>query len=650
MPINYFKSGGTFTNIDITKLEGYSSDDELRNDIAWSTEKVDKLIKDYQEGNIELGQIKGSPFKERNILLRKPNLMFQYTREEIEELKKCSKDPIYFADKYCKLQTDDGFVNIKVRDYQQGLLEGMLKHNKCIMLCSRQLGKTTTTAIFVLWFILFNKEKNVLLLGNTFDTTVEVIDKVKNILNFLPFFMKPGIVVNNQKSVKFDNGCRIIGRTTTKASAIGLSIDLLYLDEFAHVAPNTVDAFWRSVYPVVSARKNSRIIITSTPNGLNKFHAIWCAAIDGVAVDGKSTFFPMRVDWWQEKSHNEAWKEMIIAELGSVEQFNQEYGLQFFSGDNLLLNSTDVKKLYNIKTKYVSRPIKCLYLDKTYYKDKKKYKTSMDFSEYMTWHPKFLETTFTSDMNDLKSCKDYFIFGIDTSKGVGVDFHVINVFKVARMSINRMLMNRNNIHDPLDTFSLIQVGTFRINTVNIETFSDIVNAIAFELFDPDHVRIGLELNQYGILVRDKIENNSMYWDGIILYTKKSETNPDWEPGTDLNSNKKKATYCEKLQQYVAKDRIITTEAMTFTELSNFGSNENRTVYRCQIGHDDLAISTLHASVFLESLQYIDICEELFEEIHDKEWLKVFDNDVIAYNEERLGERSEILPSDIEILN
>lgn len=515
---------------------------------------------------------------------------------------------------------------------------GILSHN------------TTTTALFITWYILFNKEKNVLMLGNILDTTVEIIDKVKSIINGLPFFMKPGIVINNVKSMKFDNGCRIIGRTTTADAGIGLTINLLYMDEFAHVSANKIEGFWKATYPTVSGMPNSRIIISSTPNGMNKFHQIWNAAIDGVEVDGKSKFFPMRVDWWQVPGRDEDWKAEAIAELGSIEMFNQEYGLQFFSGDNLLLNSVDIKKLYNIKTKYVSVTMPEMYLDKQFYKDRMKQHVMTDFSEFLTWHPKFAEANFSKYNTNLKSSKDYFIIGIDTSKGVGKDYHVATIFKVSPMSLNRMLMNRNNINSETDIFSLIQVGLLRINSVNIETFSDIVNALIYDVFNPEYVRIGLELNQYGIVVRNKLENNSRYWDGMILYNKRSESDPTWEPGTDLSSNKKKSAYCEKFQQYIATDRFITTENVTFSELSNFGSNENRTIYRCQVGNDDIAMSCIHASVFMESYQFGEICWELFESIRDKEYLKTLRKDVIEYNLSFRGEASRIRPEDLIILD
>jgi len=499
---------------------------------------------------------------------------------------------------------------------------------------------TTTSAIFILWFVLFHKEKNVLMLGDILDTTKEIIDKVKQIMNNLPFFMKPGILINNVQSMKLDNGCRIIGRSTTKKSAIGLSIDLLYMDEFAHISANFIDDFWRSTYPTISGTPGSRIIITSTPNGMNKFNTLWNSAIDAVEREGDSNFYPLRVDWWQVKGRDEEWKQKTIADLGSVEDFNQEYGLQFFKGDNLLLNSSDIKKLYNIKTKFVSRAIPCMNIDKTYFKKGEIHKVKTDFSQFLTWHPIFLKHNFTSDIDDLKKDDNYYVFGIDTSKGVGKDYHVCNIFKVAPMPLNRVLMNKNNIEEEIDVFSLIQIGMFRCNSINIETFSDVVNTIVFDLFNYENVRIGIELNNQGIVVRDKLLRNANYWTGMIIFNKEKEDDLYYEPGTNLSSNKMKVKYCESFQQNVSIDKVITTSEITFAELSNFGSNEGRTIYRCQTGHDDIALSCIHANVFIGSPQYKEIGWDYWDKLERDsaftEYRRIVQHDVIEANQERNG--------------
>lgn len=137
---DYFKSKGTFTNVDIPSLES-SETTELTANIAWSTEKITKLLEDYNRGLVDITKIHNTPFLNNDPNQRKPGIPYSYTREEIIELKKCASDIVYFGDKYCKLFTEEGYVNVKLRDYQQGILKGLSEHNRSILLASRQIGK-----------------------------------------------------------------------------------------------------------------------------------------------------------------------------------------------------------------------------------------------------------------------------------------------------------------------------------------------------------------------------------------------------------------------------------------------------------------------------------------------------------------------------
>lgn len=188
---------------------------------------------------------------------------------------------------------------------------------------------TITSSIFLLWYLLFNFEKNAMIMANIGDTAAELMDKIKVIMKGLPFFLKPGILIYNVMTMKFDNGCRIMAKTTTKTSSIGYTIHMLYMDEFAHINPNFINSFFKSVYPTISSSLISRVIITSTPNGMNKFWEIYKGAIDG-----DNEFNPIRVEWWQVPGRNEEWKKKEIATLGSEEDFNQEYGC-FVPGTNV---------------------------------------------------------------------------------------------------------------------------------------------------------------------------------------------------------------------------------------------------------------------------------------------------------------------------
>ena len=235
---------------------------------AWTTESVNQLLLALEEGY----KPKSTPFYEGNPNLRKGNIVFNYTPEELREIKKCATDIVYFANNYCTVMTDEGLQTIILRDYQENMLRQFQKERFNVCLASRQIGKTISSSIFIAWYILFNFDKNALILSNKGATTMEIIDKGKTILENLPFFLKPGVIKWDVFNSKFDNGCRIIGQTTTKKAAIGFTIHLLFMDEFAHIPQNFVETFYENVYPTVSASKNSKVIITSTPNGFNKFY------------------------------------------------------------------------------------------------------------------------------------------------------------------------------------------------------------------------------------------------------------------------------------------------------------------------------------------------------------------------------------------
>ena len=210
----------------------------------WSTEKVDQLNYDAEENGIDYKDV-DNPYHENDPELRKGQILFEYTEWELEEMRKCAENVVYFANKYCKVMTDDGIQKINLRDYQVQILDQYQTHRKNIFVSPRQSGKTITSSIFLLWYLLFNFEKNAMIMANIGDTAAELMDKIKVIMKGLPFFLKPGLIVYNVMTMKFDNGCRIMAKTTTKTSSIGYTIHMLYMDEFAHINPNFINQFFR---------------------------------------------------------------------------------------------------------------------------------------------------------------------------------------------------------------------------------------------------------------------------------------------------------------------------------------------------------------------------------------------------------------------
>ena len=198
---------------------------------------------------------------------------------------------------------------------------GILSHN------------TITSSIFLTWYMVFHFDKNVLLMSNKGATTKEIMDKIKAIVEGLPFFLKPGVLKKDVMTMIFDNKCRIIGQNTTKTGGIGFTIHLLFLDEFAHIPTHIQRPFYENVYPTLSSSKISRVIITSTPNGFDLFHDLYMGAVNKM-----NEYAAIKVDWWEVPGRDEAWKAREIANLSSEEAFNQQYGCNFLSSSSLLLS------------------------------------------------------------------------------------------------------------------------------------------------------------------------------------------------------------------------------------------------------------------------------------------------------------------------
>ena len=582
-------SSGGFSSIKVSEIgEGSSSN----NSYIWTTEKIDKLIEDIKNGEKDIRKLTNSPFKDNDMSLRRENLPFEYTPEEMIELSKCKSRPLYFITNHCVIQTHNGRAIVKkaggLRDFQTDIINNYNSNPLNILMASRQTGKTVTSALFMLWFLLFHPEKTALCVADNFTTTKELIEKFRIALEGLPFFMKPGIDTINQSNVKFDSNSRLVGRTTTKKSGIGLTVNLLYVDEFAHINEANLDEFYRAIFPTVTADPNGKIILTSTPNGKNKFWEIWKSA-----VDKESSYIPLRVDWWQVPGRDDDWKKQKIADLGSEEDFNQEYGLQFFSSDKLLLNSRDLKRLETIKQEYNQTN---LILDEELFY----------INEYLYFHKNYSNWT----VDDFKSDRSNYVFSIDTSDGIGGDYSVLNIYKVVALPIKHLLKKKEIVKNEIDTISLIQVGYLRSNQIDINEFSSACEHIIYNVFNTDQTRIVLELNHKGDIIHERFKGNDLYWPGQMIHTKHTQAAINFKPGLRLGpSNKIK--YCEKFKYMVTINKIIPNDVLTVTELQQFGRSKGG-VYRGQNGNDDMAMTSVNLSSIFESSQFWDIAVDTFE--------------------------------------
>lgn len=530
----------------------------------WSTERVNKLLEDIDLRGLDPNKI-DNPFYDGDLELKRGNLLWEFTKEEIIDIQKCAEDVIYFA-QYCQVMTDTGLAKIELRDYQDSVLREYQSHRFNVFIAPRQVGKSIISAIMIVWYLLFNHDKNAMILANVGDTAEELMDKIKAIVRGLPFYLKPGLTVNNVMTMRFDNGCRVAAKTTTKTSGIGFTIHFLYMDEFAHISENFIEPFFRSTYPTVSSSKISRIIITSTPNGMNKFYEIYQGALEK-----KNSFNPIRVDWWQVPGRDEEWKKREIENLGSEELFNQEYGNQFISSSSLLLGSKELKMLRNEEVEYVWKEIDVLHDMGINY-------------ENLLWHPRF-----DLSLNGTDSQK--FILSIDLASGGKGDFTVINIFKLVPLP-KAIINEMEEFNDESDFFSLLQVGIFRDNEAKLETIQKIIQGLVLDIFNPEQIKIALEVNFRGELLIDRLLNTEGFYEELFIFTKHTEVAKKPKIGIKYNfSNKMKA--CEEIRSNIRQAKIIINDKKwTIPELFTFGLN-SRGSYSGQSGHDDVAMSIVN---------------------------------------------------------
>src|SRR5210317_1234841 len=263
--------------------------------------------------------------------VKRDGVQQQWTEEKVREYAKCMHDPSYFARTYVKIiSLDRGLVNFNLYPYQEKMFDHFNSNRFSIVLACRQSGKSISSVVYLLWYAVFHPEKTIAILANKGATAREMLARITLALENLPFFLQPGCKALNKGSIEFSNNSRIIASATSGSSIRGMSINLLFLDEFAFVENDA--EFYTSTYPVVSSGKNTKIIITSTANGVgNIFHKLW----EG-AVQRTNEFKPFTVNWWDVPGRDDKWKEETIANTSEL-QFDQEFGNNFHGRGNTLI-------------------------------------------------------------------------------------------------------------------------------------------------------------------------------------------------------------------------------------------------------------------------------------------------------------------------
>lgn len=385
----------------------------------------------------------------------------EWTPDLIREYSRCMKDPIYFSEKYVKvISLDRGLVPFNLYPYQKNMFQHFNDNRFNIVLACRQSGKSISACAYLIWFALFHSEKTIAILANKGATAREMLSRITLMLENIPFFLQPGCKALNKGSIEFSNNSRIIAAATSGSSIRGMSVNLLYLDEFAFV--ERASEFYTSTYPVVSAGKDTKVIITSTANGIgNMFHKIWEGAVQGV-----NEFQSFRVDWWDVPGRDAEWKKQTIANTSQL-QFDQEFGNTFFGTGDTLINSETLMSLR------AQQPIRILENGNLLvYKETKK-----DHQYIMT---------------------------VDVSKGRGQDYSTFTLIDVSVRPFEQVAVYRNNTISPLLYPNIIYKYATVYNDAYVVVESNdqgtvVCNGLYHDLeYENVHVESAVKANAIGI--------------------------------------------------------------------------------------------------------------------------------------------------------
>ena len=272
--------------------------------------------------------------------LKKTNIPFNFTKEQFDELLRCAQDPIYFAINYIKIVSlDDGIIPFKLYDFQENLIRSF--HEKRFTICKmpRQTGKSTTCVAFLLHYLIFNDNVTIGILANKASTAREILGRLQLAYENLPDWMQHGVISWNKGSIELENGSTILAASTSASAVRGMSFNIIFLDEFAFVQNNIADQFFASVYPTITSGKSTKVIIVSTPHGMNHFYRMWHDA-----ERGKSDYNPIEVHWSQVPGRDDVWKETTIKNT-SEEQFKVEFECEFIGSIDTLISPLALREM-----------------------------------------------------------------------------------------------------------------------------------------------------------------------------------------------------------------------------------------------------------------------------------------------------------------
>lgn len=504
-----------------------------------------------------------------NPKLKRSGVSIEYTNDQLIEITKCIKDPVYFIRKYVKIvNVDEGLVPFNMWPFQEEMVRGFHVNRFSIAKMPRQVGKTTTAAGYMLWCILFTDDYKIAILANKGDLARDILGRIKYAFEYLPLWMQQGIVEWNKGNIVLENGSEISAYATSAAGVRGGSYNLVFLDEFAFVPQNMAVEFFTSTYPVISSGKTTKVIIVSTPHGLNQFYKMWTDA-----VEKRSTYVPFEVHWSMVPGRDAAWREETIRNT-SEEQFRQEFECEFLGSSATLIPGTKLKDLTFVNP--VSK------------------------EEYI-------------DIFDQPKAGHTYIAVVDCAEGVGLDYTVTSIFDVTELPYKHVAKFRDNKLSPLifPTYLYNLANKYNRAWVLVET-----NSVGQQVVDILHYDL-----EYEHIFR--IEHHEVKGQHIASGFKKGAAY-----GVKTSKSVKKIG-CANLKTLIETDKLITNDFDTIAELNTFVRVKES--YAAEEGNNDDIVMTMVLFAWLTAQSYFkeitdsDVRQRLLEERNlqqDEEMLPV----------------------------
>ena len=461
--------------------------------------------------------------------LKKANVAQNFTKKQVAEFLKCAEDPVYFIQKYVRIVSlDEGVIPFRMYDFQEKMVTKFHENRFNIAKLPRQSGKSTIVTSYLLWYVLFNPNVNVAILANKAATAREMLQRLQLSYENLPKWLQQGILGWNKGSLELENGSKILAASTSASAVRGMSFNIIFLDEFAFVPNHIAEQFFSSVYPTVSSGKKTKVIIISTPHGMNMFYKLWHDA-----ELKKNEYVTTDVHWSQVPGRDDAWKEQTIANTSEA-QFKVEFECEFLGSVDTLISASKLR--------------------------------------VMPYEDPLRQNRGLAVYEDVKEEHNY-ILTVDVSRGIGGDASAFVVLDTTEIPYRLVARYKNNEIKPIVFPNIIvDVAKNYNNAYILCEVNDIGGQVA------DIIQFDLE---YENLLMAAMRGRAGQQLGQGFSGKKTQLGVKMSTAT-------KQVGCSNLKALIEEDKLHISDYDTIAELTTFIQKGNS--FQAEDGcHDDLAM-------------------------------------------------------------